>query len=81
MGPTHIYLSKWSLYFVNLIYLKESSITEAVEKQLQGAMQPQMLPPQPSVTPQMMKKPQMGTQATVQASLQHEQPMTPVSGK
>ncbi|XP_063699525.1 tyrosine-protein kinase Abl [Culicoides brevitarsis] len=54
---------------------QESSITEAVEKQLQGAM----LPPQPNVTPQMMKKPQMGTQQTAQASLQHDQPMTPVS--
>uniref|UniRef100_A0A336MRU8 non-specific protein-tyrosine kinase n=1 Tax=Culicoides sonorensis TaxID=179676 RepID=A0A336MRU8_CULSO len=58
---------------------QESSITEAVEKQLQGAMQTSMLPPQPNSTPQMMKKPQMGTQATAQSSLQSEQPMTPVS--
>lgn len=53
---------------------QESSITEAVEKQLQGAMQS---PPQPSLTPQMMKKPQMGTQAT---SHQHEPAITPISG-
>lgn len=45
---------------------KESSITEAVEKQL--ALQN-------SVTPQMGKKPQMGTH------VHQEQPMTPMSGK
>lgn len=46
--------------------MQESSITEAVEKQL--ALQN-------SVTPQMGKKPQMGTH------VHQEQPMTPMSGK
>lgn len=45
---------------------QESSITEAVEKQLQGAGQPVQL------TPQMVKKPQMGT-------VQHEPAITPIS--
>ncbi|XP_065074148.1 tyrosine-protein kinase Abl isoform X2 [Ochlerotatus camptorhynchus] len=48
---------------------QESSITEAVEKQLQGAAQPVQL------TPQMGKKPQMGTQQAPQ----HEPVITPIS--
>ncbi|EAT39429.1 AAEL008777-PA [Aedes aegypti] len=48
---------------------QESSITEAVEKQLQGVAQPVQL------TPQMAKKPQMGTQQ----GPQHEPVITPIS--
>ncbi len=51
--------------FSFVVLPKESSITEAVEKQL--ALQN-------SVTPQMSKKPQMGTH------VHQEQPMTPMSG-
>ncbi|KAG5678000.1 hypothetical protein PVAND_007711 [Polypedilum vanderplanki] len=59
---------------------QESSITEAVEKQLQGTT-----PPQPSLTPQMSKKPQMGTHVVQQhqqqqQQQQHEQQaITPIS--
>ncbi|XP_055610940.1 tyrosine-protein kinase Abl isoform X2 [Uranotaenia lowii] len=49
---------------------QESSITEAVEKQLQGVSQPVQL------TPQLGKKPQMGTQ---QQQPQHEPAITPIS--
>ncbi|XP_053689299.1 tyrosine-protein kinase Abl isoform X3 [Sabethes cyaneus] len=49
---------------------QESSITEAVEKQLQGAALPIQL------TPQMGKKPQMGAQQSVQP----EPAITPISG-
>lgn len=49
----------------NFVLVKESSITEAVEKQL--ALQN-------SATPQMGKKPQMGTH------VHQEQPITPMSG-
>ncbi|XP_055621261.1 tyrosine-protein kinase Abl isoform X2 [Toxorhynchites rutilus septentrionalis] len=48
---------------------QESSITEAVEKQLQGATQPVQL------TPQMGKKPQLGAQQ----QQQHEPAITPIS--
>ncbi|XP_058838325.1 tyrosine-protein kinase Abl isoform X1 [Topomyia yanbarensis] len=48
---------------------QESSITEAVEKQLQGAALPVQL------TPQMGKKPQMGAQQPPQ----HEPAITPIS--
>ena len=53
----------------SLISLQECSITEAVEKQLQGALQPQL-------TPLMGKKTQMGTQVLTQEAV-----ITPLSGK
>lgn len=41
-----------------------------------------MQPPVAAVTtPQMMKKPQMGTQAAQAAAHQHEQAVTPISGE
>lgn len=56
---------------------------EAVEKQLQGAFQP----PTPSLTPQMSKKPQMGSTVVSQQHLQQQQQqqmeqqaVTPLSG-
>lgn len=61
---------------IKTIYFQESSITEAVEKQLQGASSASS---QPSLTPQMGKKPQMGTHLVSQQQ-QHEQPATPLSG-
>ncbi|XP_070499809.1 tyrosine-protein kinase Abl isoform X1 [Chironomus tepperi] len=51
---------------------QESSIIEAVEKQLQGST----VQIQPSLTPQMSKKPQMGTHIVQQ---QIEQAVTPLS--
>lgn len=53
--------------FKSKILLQESSITEAVEKQLQGAMQS-------SLTPLMGKKTQMS------AHSHHETVTTPMSG-
>lgn len=55
---------------------------EAVEKQLQGAVQP----PTPSLTPQMSKKPQMGSTVVSQQLHQQQQQqmeqqaVTPLSG-
>jgi hypothetical protein len=58
---------------------------EAVEKQLQGAVVP---PPQPSLTPQMGKKPQMGSTVVAQQHQQQQQQqqieqqaITPLSGE
>lgn len=62
---------------------QESSIIEAVEKQLQGTSSASS---QPSLTPQMGKKPQMGTHVTQQHQQQQQQQMdqqaiTPLSGE
>jgi hypothetical protein len=59
------------------IPFQESSIIEAVEKQLQGTI------PQPSLTPQMSKKPQMGTHVVQQHQQQQhdQQAITPLSGR
>jgi hypothetical protein len=59
---------------------QESSIIEAVEKQLQGTSSASS---QPSLTPQMGKKPQMGTHVSQQHQQQQieQQAITPLSGE
>lgn len=58
-----------------MLTLQESSIIEAVEKQLQGST----VQLQPSLTPQMSKKPQMGTHMVQQQQIE-QQAITPLSG-
>jgi hypothetical protein len=58
---------------------QESSIIEAVEKQLQGTSSASS---QPSLTPQMGKKPQMGTHVAQQHQQQQQiDAITPLSGE
>lgn len=64
--------------------MQESSIIEAVEKQLQGTVPP---PQQQPHTPQMGKKPQMGSTVVAQQHQQQQQQqieqqaITPLSGE
>lgn len=65
-------------------FLKESSITEAVEKQLQGSVPIMSTSPhqQASLTPLMGKRPQMGTHVVQQHQQQQQidPAITPLSG-
>lgn len=66
----------WIQLFHNF---QESSIIEAVEKQLQGTSSASS---QPSLTPQMGKKPQMGTHVAQQHQQQQQiDAITPLSGE